>query len=207
MLVRSLSGSMGGDTAVGPPINRLTAVTSLSGTAYKIYFDVVGATAAEMSQKAKTFWSRTARMKSRFYKPGVSASPARTGEAGDPEVKALLREIRDSLQMVLKVLSLEVATSRRREPAVLATAQLELLRQSLGTQLAGRLGLPAAALIPALRQPEAIVIACPKCGARIRAAKPGVIKCPTCGTLARLGPNLFAPRPSGPALVKTAGVG
>lgn len=194
LLVRSLSGSMAGDRAAGPPMNRLTAVTSLSGTAYKIYFDVVGETVAEMSQKAKTFWSRTARMKSRFFKPGASAGPPRAGDAGDPETRALLREIRDSLQMVLRVLSLEVATARHREPSVLATAQLQALRDSLGGQLAGLLGLPAAAA-PPVRPPEAIVIACPKCGTRIRAGRPGVIKCPTCETLARLGPNLFATRP------------
>ena len=207
LLVRSLGGGMGGDRSAGPPMNRLTAVTSLSGTAYKIYFDVMGENVAEMSQKAKTFWSRTARMKSRFFKPGAAATPQRASDAGDPEVKALLREIRDSLQLVLRVLSLEVATARRREPAVLAAAQLEALRQSLGTQLAGRLGLPVAPVAPLLRPPEAIVIACPKCGARIRAGRPGVIRCPSCETLARLGPNLFAPRPVAPMLVSAHGAG
>jgi hypothetical protein len=180
-------------------MNRLTAVTSLSGTPYKIYFDVVGESVAEMTQKAKSFWSRTARMKSRFLKPGASAAPARPAEGGDAEVKALLREIRDSLQMVLKVLSLDVAAARRREPGVLAAAQLEALRRSLGHQLASRLGLPVAAAV-ASRPPEAIIIACPKCGARIRAGRPGVIKCPGCATLARLGPNLFVPRSAAPAL-------
>ncbi len=199
LLVRSLSSGVGGDRAAGPPMNRLTAVTSLSGTPYKIYFDVVGETVAEMTQKAKSFWSRTARMKSRFLKPGAAAAPARPTDGGDAEVKALLREIRDSLQMVLKVLSLEVAAARRREPGVLAAAQLEALRRSLGHQLAGRLGLPAAA-VATPRPPAAIIIACPKCGARIRAGRPGVIKCPTCATLARLGPNLFAPRSAAPAL-------
>lgn len=199
MLMRSLSSGMGGDRAAGPLINRLTAVTSLSGTPYKIYFDVVGETVAEMTQKAKSFWSRTARMKSRFLKPGTAAAPLRPAEGGDAEVKALLREIRDSLQMVLKVLSLDVAAARRREPGVLAAAQLEALRRSLGQQLAGRLGLPAAA-VASDRPPEALIIACPKCGARIRAGRPGVIKCPTCATFARLGPNLFAPRPTAPAL-------
>jgi len=199
LLVRSLSSSMGGDRSAGPPMNRLAAVTSLSGTAYRIYFDVVGETVAEMTLKAKTFWSRTARMKSRFLKPAAAAAPPRSGESGDTEIKSLLREIRDSLQMVLQVLALDVATARRREPAVLAAAQLEALRQSLGTQLAGRLGLPAAA-VAGPRPPEAIIIACPKCGARIRAGRPGVIKCPGCATLARLGPNLFAPRSVAPAL-------
>jgi hypothetical protein len=199
LLVRSLSSGVGGDRAAGPPMNRLTAVTSLSGTPYKIYFDVVGESVAEMTQKAKSFWSRTARMKSRFLKPGASAAPARPAEGGDAEVKALLREIRDSLQMVLKVLSLDVAAARRREPGVLAAAQLEALRRSLGHQLASRLGLPVAAAV-ASRPPEAIIIACPKCGARIRAGRPGVIKCPGCATLARLGPNLFVPRSAAPAL-------
>ena len=205
MLVRSLSGSMTGDRTSGPPVNRLTAVTSLSGTAYKIYFDVVGETVTEMSQKAKTFWSRTARMKSRFFKLGTAAAspPTRATADGDPEVKTLLRDIRDSLQMVLKVLTLDVASARRRDPGVLAVAQLEALRQSIGQQLTGRLGLPAA-VAASHRVPEAIVIACPKCGARIRAGRPGVIKCPACETLARLGPNLFAPRPQLPTLVKAA---
>ena len=175
-------------------MNRLTVVTSLSGTPYKIYFDVVGETVAEMTQKAKSFWSRTARMKSRFLKPGVATAPARPADGGDAEVKALLREIRDSLQMVLKVLSLDVAAARRREPGVLAASQLEALRRSLGQQLAGRLGLPAAAVVASPRPPEAIIITCPKCGARIRAGRPGVIKCGACATFARLGPNLFAPR-------------
>ena len=206
MLVRSLSDSMGGDRSSGPPINRLTAVTSLSGTAYKIYFDVVGGTVTEMSQKAKTFWSRTARMKSRFFKPGASAAQPRPSDTADAEVKALLREIRDSLQMVLKVLSLDLAASRRREPGVLVAAQLQALRHSLGTQLAGRLGLPVAAA-PVLRPPEAIVIACPKCGVRIRAGKPGVVKCPSCATLARLGSNLFAPRAATRPLAAANGVG
>ena len=199
MLVRSLSSGMGGDRAAGPPMNRLTAVTSLSGTPYRIYFDVVGETVAEMTQKAKSFWSRTARMKSRFLKPGAATAPARPADGGDAEVKALLREIRDSLQMVLKVLSLDVAAARRREPGVLAAEQLEALRRSLGHQLAGRLGLPAAA-VASLRQPGAIIIACPKCGARIRAGRPGVIKCGACATFARLGPNLFAPRSAAPAV-------
>ncbi|MFM7245314.1 MAG: DUF4339 domain-containing protein [Planctomycetaceae bacterium] len=199
LLVRSLSGSMGGDRSAGPPINRLTAVTSLTGTAYKIYFDVVGETVAEMSQKAKTFWSRTARMKARFFKPGSTAAQLRSSESGDPETKALLREIRDSLQMVLKVLTLDVAAARRREPGVLAAAQLEALRRSLGHQLAGRLGLPAA-VVSSPRPPEAIIIACPKCGARIRASRPGVIKCPACATFARLGPNLFVSRSAASAL-------
>lgn len=207
LLVRSLSGSMAGDRPVGPPMNRLTAVTSLSGTAYKIYFDVVGETVAEMSQKAKTFWSRTARMKARFYKPAAAASQPRSGDVADPEIKALLREIRDSLQMVLQVLSLEVATARRRDPAVLAAAQLEALRQSLGAHLAGRLGLPVAPAAPVLRPPEAIVIACPNCSTRIRAGKPGVIKCPSCETLARLGPNLFAARPVARPLMGANGAG
>jgi hypothetical protein len=180
-------------------MNRLTAVTSLSGTPYKIYFDVVGETVAEMTKKAKSFWSRTARMKSRFLKPGAATTPARPADGGDAEVKALLREIRDSLQMVLKVLSLDVAAARRREPGVLAAAQLEALRRSLGHQLASRLGLPVAAAV-ASRPPEAIIIACPKCGARIRAGRPGVIKCPGCATLARLGPNLVVPRSAAPAL-------
>lgn len=205
LLVRSLSGSMGGDRSAGPPMNRLTAVTSLSGTAYKIYFDVVGETVAEMTQKAKTFWSRTARMKSRFFKPGSSAAPSRASDVGDAEVKALLREIRDSLQMVLQVLSLDLASVRRREPAVLAAAQLKALRQSLGTQLAARLGLAVEASTPVLRPPEAIVIACPKCGARIRAGRPGVIRCPSCDSLARLGPNLFALRAVAPGLPAAQG--
>ena len=199
LLVRSLSGGMGGDRSAGPPMNRLTAVTSLTGTAYKIYFDVVGESVAEMSQKAKTFWSRTARMKSRFFKPGSAAAQPRSSDSGDPETKALLREIRDSLQMVLKVLTLDLAAARRREPGVLAAAQLEVLRRSLGHQLAGRLGLPAA-VVSSPRPPEAIIIACPKCGARIHAGRPGVIKCPACATFARLGPNLFVPRPAAPAL-------
>jgi hypothetical protein len=199
MLVRSLSSGMGGDRAAGPPMNRLTAVTSLSGTPYKIYFDVVGETVAEMTKKAKSFWSRTARMKSRFVKPGAAAAHARPVDGGDAEVKALLREIRDSLQMVLKVLTLDVAAARRREPGVLAAAQLEVLRRSLGHQLPGRLGLPAA-IVSSPRPPEAIIIACPKCGARIRAGRPGVIKCPACATFARLGPNLFVPRSAAPCL-------
>jgi hypothetical protein len=206
LLVRSLSGGMAGDRSAGPPINRITAVTSLSGTAYKIYFDVVGETVAEMTQKAKTFWSRTARMKSRFHKTGAAAAQPRASDAGDPEVKALLREIRDSLQMVLKVLSFDVA-GRRREPAVLAAAQLDALQQSLGPQLADRLGLPFTAAAPLPRQLEAIVIACPKCGTRIRASVPGVIKCQSCGTLARLGPHLFAPRPAPAAIMSAHGVG
>ena len=193
MLVRSLSGSLAGDRTAGPPLNRLTAVTSLSGTPYKIYFDVVGESVADMSQKAKTFWSRTARMKSRFLKPGAAAATARPADAADPEVKALLREIRDSLQMVLRVLSLDMVTARRREPGLLAMAQLEALRNTLGKQLAGTLGLPMDGASPETRS-IAIVIACPKCQAKIRAANPGVIKCPSCGTLARLGPNLFASR-------------
>jgi hypothetical protein len=205
MLVRSLSGSMAGDRTSGPPVNRLTAVTSLSGTAYKIYFDVVGESVTEMSQKAKTFWSRTARMKSRFFKLGTAAAspPPRAAADGDPEVKALLREIRDSLQMVLKVLTLDVASARRRDLGVLAATQLEALRQSIGQQLTGRLGL-SAAVAASQRTPEAIVIACPKCGARIRAGRPGVIKCPACETLARLGPNLFVPRPTSPTLATAA---
>jgi hypothetical protein len=193
MLVRSLSGSLAGDRTAGPPVNRLTAVTSLSGTPYKIFFDVVGESVAEMSQKAKTFWSRTARMKSRFLKPGTSGAPVRAAESTDPEVKALLREIRDSLQMVLRVLSLDIVASRRSEPGLLAIAQLDALRQTLGKQLADTLGLPIEAVSSEARS-VAIVIACPKCQTRLRATKPGVIKCPSCGTLARLGPNLFAPR-------------
>lgn len=203
MLVRSLSSTMGGDRTSGPPMNRLTAVTSMAGTAYKIYFDVVGESVAEMSQKAKTFWSRTARMKSRFFKPG-SAGTTRTAETGDAEVKVLLREIRDSLQMVLKVLSLDVAAARRRGAAVLVEGQLEALRESLTHQLAERLGLPAGAEAVA-RAPDAIVIACPACGTRIRAGRPGVIKCPACETLARLGPQLFAPRSATSAMVARNG--
>jgi len=203
MLVRSLSTTMAGDRPAGPPMNRLTAVTSLSGTSYKIYFDVVGETVASMSQKAKTFWSRTARMKSRFFKPGSTAAP-RAADVADSEVKNLLREIRDSLHMVLKVMSLDLTAARRREPGVLATAHREALRQVLGHQLPGRLGLSGVA---AARAPQAVVIACPKCGTRIRAGKPGVIKCPTCATLARLGPNLFAARPTVAAMVTGVGAG
>lgn len=200
LLVRSLSGSMGGDRSAGQPINRLTAVVSLAGTPYKIYFDVVGASVAEMSQKAKTFWSRTARMKSRFLKPGNAQTPARAPDAADAEVKALLREIRDSLQLLIKVVSLDLATARPREPGVLAAVQLEALRRSLGQELPRRLGLPAVETA-GTRRAESIVIACPKCGSRIRASRPGVIKCGACETLARLGPNLFAVKPAATAMV------
>lgn len=202
MLVRSLSGSLSGDRTAGPPINRLTAVTSLAGTPYKIYFDVVGESVAVMSQKAKSFWSRTARMKSRFLKPGAGAQPTtRSADAGDAEMKALLRDIRDTLQMVLGVLTLDVAVPRRRDQSVLASAQLEALRGVIGQQLASRLGLPVAT-VATQQAPAAIVIACPKCSTRIRAGKPGVIKCPTCGSFARLGQNLFASRSVSPPVAE-----
>jgi len=208
LLVRSLSSNMAGDRSAGPPINRLTAVTSLSGTAYKIYFDAVGETVAEMSQKAKSFWSRTARMKARFLKPAAGVAAPRVSDAGDPEVKALLREIRDSLQMVLQLMSLDMAAARPQE-GLLAGAQLEVLRKSLGAQLASRLGLPAAAAraAPVSQRTQAIVIACPACAARIRAANPGVIKCPSCLTLARLGPALFASRSLAAAIPATPASG
>jgi hypothetical protein len=190
LLVRSLSSTLAADKQAGPPMNRLVVIVLLAGTSYKLHFDVVGQTVAEMTQKAKSFWSRTARAKPRFRKstPQPPATPAAVGV--DAETKEILRDIRDSLHSLVQVLALESlmnaspidgSSSRDAQGALRKAVDIALDR------ISGRSDLETSKP----QEEVALVIACPGCGARIRAARPGVIRCTACSATLRLREGLF----------------
>lgn len=204
LLVRSLGDTFSGDQGSGPPLNRLTVVASYGGTPYRIYFDVVGQSVGEMSQKAKAFWSRTAKMKSRFLKAGTPGPASRASEAGDPEVRVLLREIRDTLAALLELVQADVIGDKLVDRGALSASQLAGIQLTAARNVVDRLGLRTAEVPEQpLQQTIALVVACPKCNSRIRAGKPGVVRCAACGTLFRLGDKLFSDRA---ATMASAGV-
>lgn len=201
LLIRSLGSTLTGEQSSGPPLNRLTVVASFAGTPYRIYFDVVGQTVGEMSQKAKAFWSHTAKMKSRFMKTGSSGPAPRAAETGDPEVRVLLREIRDTLAALLELVQADVIGKKLVDRGAISASQLAGMQLSAARGVVERLGLPTSeASEKPVRRTEALVVACPKCSSRIRAGKPGVVKCVSCDTLFRLGEKLFAGLESGIAV-------
>ena len=191
MLVRSLSGVMGGDSAQGMPMNRVCIAASIGGTPYKIYLDVAGQTVGEMNLKAKSLWSSMARRRSRFLRPGVPpAAPAKPASS-DSEVVSLLREIRDSLQLAAKANWLEAAGSGLVGSGTLSASQLEEVRASLRRDMLGLLGIRPQEPCGAQPTRSSLVIACPACAQKLRVAGPGVIKCPKCAASARVGEQLF----------------
>ena len=190
MLVRSLSGTLMSEKQAGPPINRLVVVVMLSGVAYKLHFDVVGQTVAEMTQKAKVFWSRTARAKPRFHRGSAAAPGGSVSPGSDAETKSLLRDIRESLHTLLKLVALDVA---ERNPAVSDALRVEV-RQSLRHSLEGLLTQQRGSGDDGVSSaPKAVtlVIACPACNAKIRAVRPGVLRCSVCSAAMRVGEELF----------------
>lgn len=205
MLVRSLSGSLAADKQAGPPVNRFVVVVSLSGTSYRLHFDVVGQTVAEMSQKAKTFWSRTARAKPRFFKATAAAAAAPAGGGADAESRTLLREIRDSLATIANLLAVGLA-ERSDAPGDAITDEIRrAMRRMIESTVAERLRASGLVAAQAPRA-AAIVVACPACGVRVRAARPGVIRCAGCSTGMRLGADLFRARATAaPGLGQPAG--
>ena len=191
MLVRSLSGVMGGDSAQGMPMNRVCIAASIGGTPYKIYLDVAGQTVGEMNLKAKSLWSSMARRRSRFLRPGVPLTAPAKPASSDSEVVTLLREIRDSLQLAAKANWLEAAGSGLVDSGTLSASQLEEVRASLRRDMLGLLGIRPQKPRGAQPPRSSLVIACPACAQKLRVTGPGVIKCPKCEASARVAEHLF----------------
>jgi hypothetical protein len=75
-----------------PPRNRLCAVLLEDGVKHRVLFDVVAGTREEMEAHAGSFWNRSAKVRSRFARPG-RAPAARTEAAAGlnvlPQIAAL----------------------------------------------------------------------------------------------------------------------
>lgn len=190
IIARSFGQAVGGGADQGPPLNRLTVAAMIDGTSYRMQFDVFGGSVAEMSQKAKAFWSKAMPMKPRFFKAAAGAAlPARP--VADPETKQLLTDIRNMLVTLTELMQIEMLGDRLVESGRVDEDALRRARDTVRGRIVTRSANLFRAPAPPPAPAGAIVIACPSCGRKIRLPKPGIIACPSCGTKARVSQELF----------------
>jgi hypothetical protein len=183
MLVGGLFAAGGGGKGSGPPpTNRLCVVLVIDQTPHKLFFDVLGETTEDLNEQTREFWNKSAPTRSRFRK-AASAGGSAVPSAAIAEQTKLLREIRDLLQTFTSAWQLSELHQLQQ-----LQASGELSEEEFEERMSALQGERSEAT--ACRK-ENVVVACPKCEAKLRAANAGVIQCPKCQTKTRVRAELF----------------
>lgn len=170
-------------TSSGPSMNRICIFAVIQGTPFRMYFDAVAGTAAQLNQEAQQFWNKSAQVRNRFKQ-------STSGGGGVPsadfaEQKRLLHEIRNLLVRVLGVQHL-ATLQQLLDAGTLTTDEFQQQKTSImsatWTPPSSTRSTPATA---SATPPVLVVVGCPKCDTKLR-SKPGIAQCPKCSTKLRV---------------------
>ena len=170
---RGFTAGIGKGAALGPaPNNRLCIVITDEGSKHRLLFDVFAATREKMEEQAHAFWSCSAKVRSRFSRSAVSVSK----NAARPPTPVSSHQ--DALQQLQGLLKLGVLTQEEfDQKKMMLLAKTPASRTTQSTEKDN-------ALVP-------IIVACPKCGIKLRTKRPGIVQCLKCHTKIRVDESRF----------------